>query len=150
MDTDTRTGAAQQLQAIIESGEACPGDTLAGLFDQLEPIAADDMIGMWHGGLFDGGQGPDPIRWYGKRFVSRTHVDPLMCRAEDGTIYSYDKLGFAQLREMAFNGVTSAALIYDKHPIMDYFRKVTDDIVIGRGETKGQDDDLWFHLTREQ
>jgi hypothetical protein len=149
METETRAGAAARLLAIIESGEACPITTLGGLFGELEPISADDMIGMWRGGLFDGGKAPDPIRWYGKRFVSRAHVDPLMCRAKDGTIYSYDKLGFAQLREMTYNGVTSAALIYDKHPIMDYFRKVTDDIVVGRGETKGQDDDLFFHLTRE-
>ena len=150
MGTDTQTTAAQQMLTIIESGEECPIATLIPLWEQLEPITADEMIGMWHGGLFDGGKGPDPIRWYGKRFVSRTHVDPLMCRSKDGTtIYSYDKLGHAQLREMTYNGVTSAALIYDKRPIMDYFRKVTDDIVVGRGETKGTADDLFFHLTRE-
>ena len=149
MSTETTTGAAEQVLAIIRSGEACPASTLAPLFDRLEPIRAEAMIGMWHGGLFDGGTSPDPIRWYGKRFTSASHVDPLMCRAEDGTVYSYDKLGFAQLREMAYGGVTSAALIYDKHPIMDYFRKVTDDIVVGLGDQKGKPTDFFFHLTSE-
>jgi hypothetical protein len=149
MAIDTRARAAEQMRAIIESGEACPNDRLAPIWEQLEPISADAMIGMWTGGLFDGGAGPDPLRWYGKRFVSREHVDPLMCRNKDGEIYSYEKLGLAQLREMTYAGVTSASLIYDKQPIMDYFRKVSDDVVVGRGETKGNPDDLFFHLTRE-
>ena len=50
---------------------------------------------------------------------------------------------------MTYRGVTSASLIYDKHPIMDYFRKVTDDIVVGLGDQKGKPTDFFFHLTRE-
>jgi hypothetical protein len=73
----------------------------------------------------------------------------LLCRADDGSIYSYEKLGVAQLREMAFNGKVSASLIYDQHPIMDYFRKVTNDIIIGLGDVKGKPTDFFFHLTRE-
>jgi hypothetical protein len=150
MSTETHTSAEEQVLAIIRSGEACPASTLLPLFDQLEPVSAEFMIGMWKGGTFDGGTEPDPINWYGKRFVSATHVDPLMCRAEDGTIYSFDKLGVAQLREVAYNGVTSAALIYDKQPIMDYFRRVTDETVLGLGDIKGKPTDFFFHLTREQ
>jgi hypothetical protein len=149
MSIETSTTAAEQVLAIIRTGEACPATTLLPLFDRLAPGSADFMIGSWKGGLFDGGTEPDPINWYGKRFTSASHVDPLMCRAEDGTIYSYDKLGVAQLREVAYNGVTSASLIYDKQPIMDYFRKVTDDIVLGLGDIKGRPLDFFFHLTRE-
>jgi hypothetical protein len=119
------------------------------LYDQLETISAEFMLGMWRGGLFDGGTSPDPIKWYGKRFKSAAHVDPLMCRAEDGTIYSYDKLGFAQLREVSYRGKVSASLIYDSQPIMDYFRKVTPELVIGLGDIKGKPTDFYFHLTRE-
>jgi hypothetical protein len=137
------------LLEIIQSGRACPAATLMPLFEQLEPISAEFMIGSWRGGKFDGGADPDPIKWYGKRFISASHVDPLMCRAEDGSIYSYTKLGLAQLREVAFGGKVSASLIYDSQPIMDYFRKVTKDIVIGLGDIKGRPTDFFFHLTRE-
>jgi hypothetical protein len=32
---------------------------------------------------------------------------------------------------------------------MDYFRKVTKDLVIGLGDIKGRPTDFFFHLTRE-
>ena len=32
---------------------------------------------------------------------------------------------------------------------MDYFRKVTKDIVIGLGDIKGKPTDFFFHLTRD-
>jgi hypothetical protein len=72
-----------------------------------------------------------------------------LCRAADGSIYSYDKLGLAQLREVVFQGKVSASLIYDQQPIMDYFRKVTDDVVVGLGDIKGKPTDFFFHLTRQ-
>ena len=93
--------AQTQLQEMIATKAAYPASMLMPLFEQLAPISAAEIIGMWRGGKFDGGKDPDPIKWYGKRFVSASHVDPLMCRGEDGAIYSYDKLGFAQLREVA-------------------------------------------------
>jgi len=137
------------LLKIIQSGDACSSERLLKIFDELEPVSAEFMIGTWHGGKFDGGNTPDPINWYGKRFVSASHVEPLLCRAPDGSIYSYDKLGVAQLREVAFHGKVSASLIYDQQPIMDYFRKVTNDIVIGLGDIKGKPTDFFFHLTRD-
>jgi hypothetical protein len=142
-------GASDEVLAIIRSGEACPAERLMPLFDELEPISAEEMIGTWHGGLFDGGTGPDPINWYGKKFDSASHVEPLLARAQDGSIYAFDKMGAAQLREVAFHGKVSASLIYDEHPIMDYFRKVTDDIVLGLGDQKGKPTDFFFHLTRD-
>ena len=141
--------AESQFLEHIKSGAAVPAETLMPLYDQLEPISAEFMIGMWKGGLFDGGASPDPIKWYGKRFVSASHVDPLMCKAEDGTIYSWTDWGVAQLREVMCRGKLSASLIYDSQPIMDYFRKVTKDVVIGLGDIKGKPLDFFFHLTRE-
>ena len=105
--------AETQLLEMIATKAAYPASMLMPLFEQLEPVSAEFMIGTWRGGKFDGGATPDPINWYGKRFVSARHVEPLLCRAADGSIYSYDKLGVAQLREVAFNGKVSASLIYD-------------------------------------
>lgn len=144
----TQLSVESTLLAIIDSGAACPANELMPIFERLAPVTAGFMIGTWRGGKFDGGL-PDPINWYGKRFVSASHVEPLLCRADDGSIYAYDKLGAAQLREVAFQGVVSASLIYDQHPIMDYFRMVTPDTVLGLGDVKGKPTDFFFHLTRE-
>lgn len=141
--------AEGEVMEIIRSGKDCPADRLMPLFEQLQPIDAASMIGTWKGGKFDSSQ-PDPINWYGKRFVSASHVEPLLARKPDGTIYSYEGLGVAQLREVAHGGKVQATLIYDKQPMMDYFRKVTDDVVIGLGDIKGRPLNFFFWLEREK
>lgn len=134
---------------MIASGKAYPAETLLPLFEQLEPVDTDFMLGTWKGGKFDGGTEPDPINWYGKRFNSTKDVEPLLVTDAEGRVQTFDKLGGAQMREIKYNGVTSAALIYDTQPIMDYFRKVNDNVVIGLGDIKGKPTDFVFHLTRE-
>lgn len=134
----------------IDSGEAYTMEELMPKFRILKPVNTEFMVGTWKGGKFDGGL-PDPINWYGKRFVSNEHVEPLLVEAEDGSIQVYDGLGQARMREIRFAKVTSAALIYDQQPIIDYFRKVNDDIVIGFGEVKGEEnEDFFFYLMREE
>ena len=140
--------AEADLLGIIESKKACPATVLLPLYQRLEPVSIDSILGTWRGGKFDGGKEPDPIKWYGKRFISRDQAEPLLCHAEDGSIYAYDKLGSARLREAAIFGVTSASLIYDQQPIMDYFRKLTENVIIGLGDIKGRPLDFFFHLTR--
>lgn len=134
----------------IESGEACTTDQLMPKFKMLKPVNTDFMVGTWKGGKFDGGL-PDPINWYGKRFVSEEYVEPLLVETPDGEIEAYDGLGQARMREVRFARVTSAALIYNNQPIIDYFRKVNDDIVIGFGETMGENNpNFFFYLIREE
>jgi hypothetical protein len=137
-----------ELLAMIQSGAAFPATTLMPMYERLEPVSAEFMLGTWKGGLFDGGAGGDPLKWYGKRFTSMTDVDPMMCYKEDGSIYSWPDWGMAQLREVNFRGKVSASLIYDSQPIMDYFRKVTQNVVLGLGDIKGKPTDFFFHLTR--
>lgn len=134
---------------MIETKAAYAPSLIFPLYAQLEPISVEEILGTWKGGKFDGGKDPDPIKWYGKRFVSAEHCEPLLCTRDDGTVYAFENLGTAQMRLMDYDGKVSAALIYDKHPIMDYFRKVTDDVVIGLGDVKGKPTDFFFHLTRQ-
>ncbi|WP_226944607.1 DUF4334 domain-containing protein [Pseudomonas sp. FME51] len=139
----------QQWLDMIASGKAYPATTLMPLFQQLETVDTDFMVGTWKGGKFDGGAEPDPINWYGKRFTSPAHVEPLLVTNTDGEVVTYDRLGAAQMRNIEFDGQVSAALIYDSQPIMDYFRKVNDNLVIGLGDIKGKPTDFFFYLIRE-
>ena len=58
-----------------------------------------------------------------------------------------------QLREMVFRGVTSTAMIYDTRPILDHFRYVSEDMVLGAMEcpkVKGPGGTYYFFLTRRK
>ena len=132
---------------MIDSGNAYTSEELMPLFLKLKPVHPDDLFGTWEGGKFDGGL-PDPINWYGKRFISMEYVEPLLITAADGSIQVYEGLGAARLREVLFENRVSATLIYDRQPIMDYFRMVNDDLIIGWGEVKGDTPDFFFWLQR--
>lgn len=146
----TPVGAESTILEFVRSKEAVSAQTLMPLFEQLEPASAAFMIGQWHGGKFDGGQMPDKLNWYGKRFNSASHVEPMLCRREDGSIYAWGEWGEAQLREVSFGGKLQACLIYDTKPMMDLFRKVTEDIVIGLADIKGRPMDFFFWLERDK
>ncbi|RFU43396.1 DUF4334 domain-containing protein [Actinomadura logoneensis] len=129
-----------------------PGE-LAALFRELPPVAPARLTGLWRGGVFD----PEDrmarllarLRWYGKRFTDPEDVDPLVCRTDDGGLYTYDGMGSARLREVVYEGVPSAAMVYDGRPIIDHFRLVADDVLMGAMDAKGEASVLYFHLTRE-
>jgi Domain of unknown function (DUF4334)/GXWXG protein len=146
--------AEQRLAKIIKSGEECPRDTVEELYDRLEPVASGFMLGTWQGGIFDRHDALAGMllgmNWYGKRFAGPDRVEPLLCRSRDGSIYSYEKLGLARLREISFRGTVSAAMVYDQRPIIDHFRRVSNNIVAGAMDAKGQPDILYFHLTRDR
>lgn len=150
-DEQLASGSAEEkLLALIANREACDAEALAVLFEQLEPADEAFMLGQWHGGRFDGGAEPNPIRWYGKRFNSRTEVDPMLCLNDKDEVYVWDTWGPAQMREVAYGGKVQACLIYDQHPMMDYFRKISDDVVMGLGDIKGRPLDFFFWLERDK
>ncbi|MDL4773757.1 DUF4334 domain-containing protein [Actinomadura xylanilytica] len=144
-------GAARVLELVRGAAPAGPGE-LDKLFGELEPVPAEFMLGTWAGGVFDQADAMAAMlvrmRWYGKRFHDAEHVEPLLCRGEDGALTSFTGMGLARLREMAHRGVVSAAMVYDTQPIIDHFRRVSGDVVLGAMDAKDAPDVLYFHLTR--
>lgn len=138
---------------IIRTGAAESAPTLLSLFDELEPVPAAFMYGRWRGGLFTEGREIGALltrlQWYGKRFTDPENAEPLLCRRTDGTLYSFSGMGQARLRELGFRGKVSAAMIYDDQPMIELFRKVSDNVVLGVVDAKGRPVDFFFHLTRE-
>lgn len=49
---------------------------------------------------------------------------------------SHSDRGHAQLRELKFNGVVSTSLIFDCYPIIDHFRRVSDNTLMALLEAK--------------
>jgi hypothetical protein len=139
------------LKLIQGEGTADP-DALGKVFAGLGAVAPGSLLGTWRGGLFDESEPMAArlvkMRWYGKRFNDTENVEPLLCLDDKDEIYSFDGMGMARLREMSHQGVVSAAMVYDTQPIIDHFRRIDDDHVMGAMDAKGAGDVLYFHLTR--
>ena len=54
----------------------------------------------------------------------------------------------ARLRTVALRGVSTAAMVYDQLPIIDVFRKIDDDTVIGAMDVRGTPQLYFFALKR--
>ncbi|QZY20293.1 GXWXG domain-containing protein [Streptomyces decoyicus] len=142
----------QEVLDVIVSGGQYDNAKLAELFDQLEPVDTDLLIGTWQGGGFEHTSENAALltkmRWYGKRFVDAEHVEPLLCRDEDGTVFSYEEMGLATLHEVIYRGKQSTAMVYDQLPIIDHFRRLTDNVLLCVMDKKEAPADFFFHLTR--
>ncbi|MCH8544479.1 MAG: DUF4334 domain-containing protein [Alcanivorax sp.] len=98
-----RFSVAQQI------GRVSPEDALA-IFDALESIETDFMIGAWKGEGFETGHTMDGMlercHWHGKRFESLEHVHPLVFRKASGKLTSVKPLlvmpGMGLLERMPF------------------------------------------------
>lgn len=121
-------------------------------FDQLPAVGEAFMLGEWRGGCFRTGHPGEAmlgtLNWRGKRFTSRTDVSPLLCADAQGNIVVNNMLGSAQLREVVYRGVCTATMIYDTQPILDHFRKIDDNSVLGAMDRKGDAQPLYFYLQR--
>lgn len=130
---------------------------LDDFFNGLDSVAIEEMIGAWRlEYLLTEGTGSAlevfirnfPVfKLYGKRFLSQDNVKAW--------IYSFFGIEFsvplasAVLRKVEFRGKISTAMIYNYLPMIDHFRKVDSDTVMGIMEIQGRVS-VYFYLTREK
>ncbi|MCD9141381.1 DUF4334 domain-containing protein [Streptomyces albireticuli] len=149
---DPKVGMEQEILDAIASGGEYDAMKLAELFDRLEPVDAGLLTGTWKGGGFESASENAVLlaqmKWYGKRFVDSGHVEPLLCLDENGKVFSYEEMGLATLHEVVFRGKPSTAMVYDQLPVIDHFRRITDDVLLCVMDKKGDPTDFYFHLTR--
>ncbi|WP_203294718.1 DUF4334 domain-containing protein [Maricaulis parjimensis] len=160
------------------SCEAVSGADALSLFDNLPPADEAFMIGSWKGEGFATGHPMDGLLesagWYGKQFVDRNSVHPLLYTTEDGReVFAVDpaRLDFnrsgnssahlgawrdkleteaftARLRMTEYRGALCATMIYDARPINDVFKRVNDDTALGIMDMRGLDKPFFFVLRR--
>jgi hypothetical protein len=155
-------------------------------FDSLEPITDLEFLtrggGQWVGKEVATGHAMDGLLdvtgWYGKRFVTTEHVDPLLWRGPrrdprpftaafplmashplffnilqlarhhlgskaQGVFIETARLLFstprsqARLRLQVVRGQLTAVMVYDHFPIIDAFKKVDENTVLGIMDEKG-------------
>lgn len=118
-------------------------DELDALWAALPTVRPEEILGQWRGSEFVSGhrfEGYLPkIRWYGKRFTSLTEVAPLVCRDDDGNLFDDEERakGGAGLWTVEFRGEATATMVYDGQPVLDHFKRVDDDTLLGVMNGKG-------------
>ncbi len=141
-----------RFRSYVERDDEIAIAPLFELFDELAPIDAQLMLGDWEGGVIrtghEGERQLGALGWIGKSFHDLDHVDPIITRSGDGERQVNNMLGGATLRMVGYRGVVTATMVYDKHPIFDYFKKVTDDLVLGVMIRKDDPAPLFFYLRR--
>ncbi|MEV6964229.1 DUF4334 domain-containing protein [Hamadaea sp. NPDC051192] len=127
------------------------------IWSALDTVRPEEIFGEWKGGEFDTGHPIngqlDQARWFGKTFVSRKDVKPLICRDDDGELYSNKVLGKgeASLWTVEFRGESTATMVYDGQPIFDHFKRVDDRTLMGIMNGKHfADDGPFFYFVLER
>lgn len=145
--------ARQRFEELKAQKERHKRPDLDAFFDELEPVAIETMTGSWHGGVFPTGSAVEillkdfgVIKWHGKRFDSADRVQALVGKTL-GIKMSFP-LGTAVLRRVEFRSKVSTAMIYDRRPIIDHFRQIDDNAVMGVMDEKGKIE-VYFYLERE-
>jgi hypothetical protein len=147
------------------------------VFCDLKPILPEQLIGKWDGFVL-GTRHPfeselEKFNWFGHTFDATKDVAPLFV-ARNGKRVPYEDWGRAsvsllsgpvygngiyealanlfpaQLHEIKYQDAVSAALIYDDHPVIVYYRAVRPNIVAGIMESKkfGRSRKFYFYLKR--
>ena len=164
--TDQTASAKETFVSVLNGAKPLETEKFLELFGELEPVSIDSMMGLWRAVGFGRppadrtpalpAPGPLPQREgigmnkiYGKRFITRDDVEPVVCFADDGTLVGSADFGVARLREFSFLGRSSAGLVYDQRPWIDYFRKLDDNTGVAAIDVKGRPMGMGFFLVRD-
>lgn len=127
---------SQKFEELKTSHFLHKDNAVLELFDGLEAVSCVDVLGKWKGGGFDTGhwllQGLVDMNWFGKWFLSENDAKPLICRNNDGNLYSNTSLnGEACLRMIDFRGKASATVVYDGVPMFGHLRRIDKGTLLG-------------------
>ena len=145
------TDVKSRFDALSSQKQPVEFDVLADFYAELEPVSSEEIMGDWRGGMFKTGKLIDltlkdygVYSWVGKNFISQNKVKALMHQVF-GWQFNIPLLGNAQVRQLEFRGKVSVAMIYDHLPIIDYFRRVDENTLMGVMDYKGAVP-LYFYL----
>ncbi|CAI1555546.1 DUF4334 domain-containing protein [Serratia quinivorans] len=145
------------FQEAINTGKVTQEQAFQ-IFDSFSIVQPEEIFGNWKGSELISGHPADgsltATGWFGKRFTDVETVDPLLFYTHDGGVFAADPIKLrsgggsqqkaadrqqeietnqptARLRLVNYRGKTSAAMIYDQLPIIDHFRRVDAETILG-------------------
>ena len=129
------TGPPDLLTRLLAGGVA--EADLPHLWRSLPAVAPSELRGLWRG---HGLSATHPAHrllsasnWFGKLFTGDDDVTPIVARRPDGTLAADTRFarGGATLRTALHDGIPTAAMIYDRLPIVDLFTRIGPGAVLG-------------------
>lgn len=170
------------IQSLLKTRKASTEEALQ-IFDGLPAVDSDFMLGRWKGSEVDTGHPMDGLLeltgWYGKLFVNKDEVHPLLFYTKGGkSLYAVNpqfiplnikipkwkiwskvmqllkpilktKKTTARLRMMTCRGKLTATMIYDNKAIFDHFVKIDDNTVLGLMDLKGSAPPYFWIMKRD-
>ncbi|MDX2937795.1 DUF4334 domain-containing protein [Streptomyces ipomoeae] len=133
---DTVKARARFAELRAQEGQVSATE-LDEIWAALDTVRPEEILGEWKGDEFDTGHPANgqlqQVGWYGKTFVSPMDAKPLICRDENGELYSNTELGKgeASLWVVEFRGESTATMVYDGQPVFDHFKRVDDNTLMG-------------------
>lgn len=130
------TPAERLADLQAREGRLDPAE-LDELWAGLATLRPEELLGSWRGAGLDTGHPAQrlltSLRWHGKRFHALDRVDPIVCRDEAGALVANEAAakGAASLWSVEFRGEVTATMVYDGQPILDHFKRVDDDTLMG-------------------
>ncbi|MFF1696356.1 DUF4334 domain-containing protein [Streptomyces sp. NPDC058257] len=127
----------ERWRALRTAAGPVDPDELDALWTDLEVVDASSILGSWTGFAFSTGHPIEQVltqsRWHGKRFIALDDAKPLICRAQDGSLYSDTTAGRgeASLWNIEFRGEVTATMVYDGMAVFDHFKWVDDTTLLG-------------------
>lgn len=142
----------RRFEALAAAEHPVSVETALALYDELPAVELDEMLGDWDGRCVPTGHPAEEhlaqLAWAGKRVHGRDEVHPLICHDASGRRVVSAFVGSATLRRVEYREVLTATIVYDARPYLEHFRRVSDDVLLGAAERKGERDPLMFWLRR--
>jgi len=143
------------LDNILSQCDNLSFDDLDTIFDKLKPVPINELNGEWKGGKIKTTKKYWDIifkdfvifKWHGKRFFSQNNVKALVWKIF-GKKFNIPFFS-ARLREIKYRDQISTSMIYNYMPIIDHFKKIDSNTLMGIMERKGKKL-VYFFLKREQ
>jgi hypothetical protein len=117
----------------------------------IPEITNTEILGEWKGGYITSGSVIDLslknygfYGWIGKHYLTEDKVKALMHQFF-GLKFNFPVIGNARIREIRFRGKVSTGMIYNHLPIIDHFRRVDENTLMGAMDLKGKIV-LYFYL----
>jgi hypothetical protein len=149
MTVTPATTPAERLAGLRARTGTLPQAEFDRLWADLPTAHTDQLRGLWQGGLFDTGhphnRRPGVNPWYGKYFASTNEAWPDVYRTSNGDLQASGSRGSLWMVE--FRGELTAALVYDEQPVLDHFKAVGPDSLLGvMDRSQDREADVWLYF----
>lgn len=111
MLTFGRRRPEQQFLDLTKQGGPLDGDKIQAIYDQLQPVTPEFLLGEWRGGTLNTGhsanQTLEGIKWAGKTFHSVDDAHPIVVYDDAGQRQTEESWGYARVRFIQQQNSTS-------------------------------------------